>query len=326
MFLDKDERLLPLIGDSNPLALTSLRGLKEVGIKTVRLNCWAYWSEMEPEPGVYCWDKAIEENVALAREAGLKVAVHLYRRAPDWLPKAGQIKIVYNEGSWIIGSRDDGRPGYAWLSVNPFHAETLKIELGFLEQACKHFSVPGEVQCTYSLPYGGEIMLPPYTGEYTEQMCIDVVLARQEVFAEYSDELWSAFSPYCMHACSSINGQIDPHVGGEHAPAVYAAMCEHFPDHSIHRLLYGYFDMQGGWDKGMLPGVKTWVGAEFAANVAHNAKRLNTVGAWGMVMGCAPGYSIRYSQITSRGFDNIAEAIKTLEEGRSEAEEIYMSS
>ena len=65
MFLDKDERLLPLISNSNPLTPTSLRGLKEVGIKTVRLNCWAYWSEMEPEPGTYCWDKAIEENVDL---------------------------------------------------------------------------------------------------------------------------------------------------------------------------------------------------------------------------------------------------------------------
>ena len=174
------------------------------------------------------------------------------------------------------------------------------------------------------MPYGGERILPPYTGEYTEQMCVDMVLARQEVFAEYSDELWSAFSPYCMHACSSINGQIDPHTGGGHDTAVYAAMCEHFPDHSIHRILYGYFEVEGPWDRGMLPGVKTWVGAEFAAGVANNAKRLNGLGAWGMVMGCDPDYHVRHGQLTSRDFDNIAEAIKTLEDGLSEAEENYI--
>ncbi len=324
MFLDRDERLMPLVIPFNPLTLDSLKSFKEVGLKTVRLNSWAYWDEMEPEPGVYVWDKPIEDNVELALQANLKAVVHLYRRAPDWLPEEGKKDIVYDAGSWEIGGRDGARPGKTWLSVNPFHKETLELELGFLEAACEHFSIPGEVQCTYSLPYGSERILPFRLGLYTKQMCIDIVLARQEVFAKYSSGLWSAFHPTCGMPENTINASIDPHIGNEHATAVYAAMVEHFPKHIINRILYGFFALPGSWSRSPLPKVKTWVGAEFASGVVENAKKLNGVRMWGMVMACQPGQDSRHGQPTPKEFANIEEAIEILNDGLDEAEENYM--
>ena len=323
MFLDRDERLMPLVVPFNPLTLDSLKSFKEVGLKTVRLNSWAYWDEMEPEPGVYVWDKPIEEQVELALQAGLKAVVHLYRRAPDWLPEEGKMDIAYDPSAWEIGGRDGARPGKTWLSINPFHAETLEIELGFLDAACDHFS-DGGVQCTYSLPYGAERILPFRLGPYTEQMCIDAVLARQEVFAEYSSGLWSAFHPQCGMPENTINAAMDPHIGNEHAPAVYAAMVKHFPKHIINRILYGFFALPGSWDRSPLPNVKTWVGAEFAEGVADNAARLNSVGVWGMVMACQPSQDSRHGQPTPKNLDNIARAIEILNDGLDEAEENYM--
>ena len=324
MFLDKDERLMPLVTPQNPLPLDVLKSFKEIGLKTVRLESWAYWDEMEPTPGVYVWDKPIEEYVELALQAGLKAVVHLYRRAPEWLPEEGKKDIAHDCSSWEIGGGDSVRPGKTWLSVIPFHKETLRIELGFLEAACKHFSIPGEVQCTYSMAYGAERILPFRLGPYTEQMCIDIVLARQEVFAKYSNGLWSAFHPTCGMPENTINGQMDPHIGNEHATAVYAAMVEHFPKHIINRILYGFFALPGSWSRSPLPNVKTWVGAEFPANVAHNAALLNGVRMWGMVMGCQPGYHSKRGSLTSENLDNIAKAIKILNDGLSIAEENYM--
>lgn len=329
MFLDDDERLLPLNTIVNPLTLGGHMELADVGIKTIMLSSWVYWDEIEPIPGEYDWNEGnVEDAIELARKANLKVLVNLYRRAPEWLSPAGKAECIYNEGSWEVTSWDGARPyKKSWLSINPFHAETLEIELEFLDQACRHFSIPGEVQCAYSIPYGAERILPFRLGEYTEQMCIDVVLARQEVFAKYSDGLWSAYHPFLGMASSSINASIDPHVGNEHAPAVYAAMCERFPDNAVNRILYGFFDHPGSWDRRPLPGVKTWVGAEYAAAVATNAKRLNAIGMWGMVMACQPGRTDRVSAMrphTVQELGNISKAVEILSDGLEEAQEMFM--
>jgi hypothetical protein len=122
---------------------------------------------------------------------------------------------------------------------------------------------------------------------------------------------------------NTINASIDPHVGNEHATAVYAAMCEYFPEHIINRILYGFFALSGSWDKSPLPNIKTWVGSEFAEGVADNAAHLNAAGMWGMVMGCQPSYDSLYGQPTSKNLDNIAKAIRILNDGLDEAEEIH---
>lgn len=326
MFLDKDERLLPLIMRVAPPNVASLKNFKEAGIKTVRLNAWASWHEMEPEPGKYYWDK-VDEGIELVRKADLKVAVHLYRRAPDWLPDEGKIQLQYgNPGIWELGSGSDIIFFKDWLALNPFHTPSLQRELDFLERACEHFSVPGVVECSYAMPYSAERVLPFRMGKYTEKMAIDIVLARQEIFARYGEGLWSAFHPLLGTASSSVDSSTFPNVGNEHSRAIYATMHEHFPDHSLNRILYGFFAVAGEWDKRPLPHVKTWVGSEHATGVVEHAKMLNSVSTWGMVMACPPCFRDDASrQPTSQEFDWIAEAVEILNDGLSEAEEIHMS-
>lgn len=325
MFLDADERLLPLQFRVDPSNLETLKRFRDIGVKTMQLNAHVSWHYSEPEPGTYNFDDS-DEAVALLREAGLKVIVHLYWRAPDWLPNEGKIEIISSPGTPNVPQPDRVFAGTTtWLAVNPFHEESFQAELRFLEQACEHFTAPG-VQCTYAMPYSAERMLPFNLGPcYTEQMCIDVVLARQEIFAKYSDMLWSAFHPILGMGASSVDGSTPPNVGNEHSPAVYAAMAERFPGHLLNRNLYGWFGVPGIW-KDHLPGVKTWVGSEYAQGIVKHTRMLNDERVWGMLMSCPPRFrNDPPRQPTEEEFGNIAEAIKILNDGLDRAEEIYMS-
>lgn len=328
MFLDADERLLPIIYRISPVNLDTLKSFAKAGIKTIRLNATASWHESEPSPGVYYWDE-IDRRVGPALEAGLKVAVHLYRRAPDWIPDEGKIEMTWTMGTWRLGKNPDRVfKGQTYLAINPFHADTLKMELDFLVHACEHFSIPGKVECSYSMPYSAERVLPVYgygAGSYTEQMCIDVVLERQEVFAAYGEGLWTAWHPELGSMASSINASIFPYVGTEHAPAIYEAMHEQFPYHSLNRILYGFFTIPGSWDRGPLPHVKTWVGAEYATGVVEHAKILNSIDTWGMIMGCPTSFAgFAPRQPTPEEFDAIAEAVVILNDELEGAQENFM--
>jgi len=160
MFLDDDERLLPLQFRLHPANLDSLKRFREAGIKTMRLNSFASWHVIEATPGVFDFDE-VDDAIELMREAGLKVAVHLYRRAPDWLPEEGKSEFVWTPGTSFLGPNPDRVfKGKSWLALNPFHADSLEMELEFLERACEHFSVPGAVECSYSMPYSAERVLP----------------------------------------------------------------------------------------------------------------------------------------------------------------------
>jgi hypothetical protein len=289
----------------------------------MQLNAHVSWHQSEPEPGVYDFEDT-DGAIELLREADLKVLVHLYWRAPDWLPKEGKIEITSSPGTPNVPQPCRVFPGTTWLAVNPFHDESLQAELKFLERACEHFTAPG-VQCTYAMPYSAERMLPFNLGPcYTEQMCIDVVLARQAVFAKHSDMLWSAFHPILGMGISSVDGSTHPNVGNEHSPTVYAAMGERFPFHSLNRNLYGWFGVAGVW-KDHLPGVKTWVGSEFAQGVARHAKILNGERIWGMLMACPPRFRGEVPrQPTAEEFSNIAEAVQILNDGLIKARGIFM--
>ncbi len=324
MFLEDNERLLPIHLRIRPLTLETMKDLVRIGIKTLRFDCWSSWHESEPSPGVYYWPDEIDRAIDLARKADLKVGLSLYRCAPSWLDE-GKVEIVYNAGTPNIPPRDPVFDGKTWCAIDPFCTSALEKELEFLERACEHYFVPGEVQCEYGVLYSAERLLPFNLGPcYTEQMCIDVVLARQKIFARYSEELWTAFHPLLGMGASSVDSSTFPNVGNEHSPAIYAAMHEHLPDHSLNRINYSYFGHHASipsW-KDVLPHVKTWVGAEFAVGVVKHAKALNAAEVWGMVMDitCAP------RQPLSEEFDAIAEAVEILENERGEAEEIFIRS
>lgn len=276
--MESDERLLLLQQRRNPLEQESLARFADAGIKTVRISPWVSWHECEPEPGEYNWD-APDRIIDTARSAGLKVAVHLYDRAPDWLEE-GKIEYFYNEGTpfgpqllW----------GGSWLAVDPFNTYAREKEAEFLEVALEHLTVPGEVECSYAMPYDAERILPFGLGEYTEKMCVDLVVERQRIFARYSSELWTAFHPHHADGRGSVDGSTHPHVGNEHTFACYEAMRATFPEHTLNRILYMFFMP----DSPLEPSptyVKHWVGAEYAANVVAHAMVLDSLGVWGMVM------------------------------------------
>lgn len=308
MFLDSDERLLLLQQRQNPLERESLNHLAEAGIKTVLLGEWSSWHEIEPSPGgPYNWD-AVDRRIDMAREAGLRVGVQVYWRAPDWL-ETGKVEFVYSEGTSFIGPQEQVY-GLSWVAVDPFDAEALELEAEFLEHACEHYTVPGEVECFYAMPYSGERILPFGLGEYTEQMCVDVVMGRQRIFAKHSNELWTALHPFHADGRSSVNGSTHPHVGNEHRLACFEAMKAEFPTHQLNRIFYNYF--MPGFGTPVSPQyIKHWVGAEYIACVRAHAAMLDERGVWGMIMAHShSSFDIR--QPTPSEYDVVAEAVEFL--------------
>jgi len=311
MFFDSDERLLLLQQRINPLEQESLNRLAEAGIKTVLFSEWASWHEIEPSPGQYDWG-VVDGRIDMARKAGLRVGVQLYCRAPDWL-ETGKVEFFHSAGTSFIGSSDPTY-GLSWVAVDPFNAEAMKIEAEFLERACEHYTVPGAVECFYAMPYSAEIILPFGLGPYTAQMCVDVVVGRQRIFAKYSNELWTAFHPHHSDGRGSVDGSTLPHVGNEHVSAVDGAMKTEFPAHTLNRLFYCYFMVGGPWPVSPRY-IKHWVGAEYAQNVAYHATLCDGLGVWGMVMGHSEAISGVRRQPTSQEYDEVAKAIAILERG-----------
>jgi len=264
MFLDNDEHIILLQQRPNPLTPESLRLFRQAGIKTIMHIPMCSWHEMEPARGTYNWDVG-DRVIDLARSANLKSIIGLYVRSPDW---AWPYPIV---APWYNGGIDTlfNLPVHA---VNCFIPEALAAEIDFLEHACDHYTA-NDVQCCYAMPYGAERIIPQNM-PYVAEKLIEVVLARQRVFGQYSDDLWTAFHP--SPASNKEN------TGNEHLWACYAAMQQAFPSHTLHRIIYTFFTLCSFQND--IADTKLWVGAEYAANVLKHAQVLGQYNAWGLVM------------------------------------------
>lgn len=306
MFLDADERLYLLHFRLNPLTQKSLNRFVEVGIRTVHLHHWASWTEIEPSPGVYDWsivDRAIEAH----RRAGFKMVVHLYGMAPDWM-------------DGLVRRHDHTGP---YRAVDPFDAGALAREAEFLHRACERLTAP-DVSCCYGMPASGERVLPMGYGQpYTVQQCIDLVVGRQRIFAEHSDELWGAWHPGPALGYTSVDGHTKEKVGNEYIHEIFEAMGKEFPDHVINRLVYTYF--WGGapqWPPDP-PWIKMWVGAEYCINVPSSAKRIQPYGVWGLLMSHVHAWEEGLRQPHDWEFDNVTKALEILREYH-ESEGLYV--
>jgi len=305
MFLDSDERLLLLHQPDNSLTLESLRGFRRAGVKTSMCTNWASWHEMEPEPGVYNWEP-LDDVVARTRAAGLKLLIPLYFRPAPWVRC-----ICYKiEG---IEEGSDGIWGLPWCAADPFDPDTMEAERKFLHRVCQRYTAD-DVTCFYAMHVAGERIVPPtrpdllgekhpaYTNyAYTERQIVGLVVSRQRVFAQYSDELWNAF-----HAAAVHDG-----TGNEYLWACFEALKREFPDHIINRLIYTFFSLGCEGHQADIQGVKHWVGAEYCANVVQSAGRIDPLGIWGLIM--APSDPARgRRQSTPADFAAVAQAVEIL--------------
>lgn len=301
MFLDEHERLLLLHQRQNPLTQESLKNFAVAGVKTVWLDYYSPWHEIEPSPGQYNWS-VIDRAIGEARGAGLKVLVELYDRAPDWVPG-----VLHPRTDTGCPFGPDVVHGLSLAMVHPFHAEAMGREAEFLERACERLTAP-DVECRYGMPHGGERILPPGLS-YTEQQVVNLVVERQRIFAKYSKGLSTAFHLY--PAITSVTSGTPEYVGNEHLWACYDAMKVEFPNHALNRILYEYWTAGGIWDC-RIEGVKTWVGAEYTKNVVYAATHFNPRNVWGLIMGHAHRHDVHQPEPWE--YDNAAEAIEILEE------------
>jgi len=305
MFLDSDERLLLLHQPANPMTPESLRGFRRAGIRTSICSNWASWHELEPSPGVYYWD-TLDQVVESTISAGLKALIPLYFHPATWVP------CIHYKIEGIQAAPDDFW-GLPWFAADTFDPDAMEAEREFLHRACERYTTDG-VACFYSMHVAGERIVPPtrpdLLGEghpahanyaYTEQQIVDIVLARQRVFAQYSDELWNAF-----HAATVHDG-----TGNEHLWTCFEVLKQEFPAHTINRLIYTFFSLGCEGHQADIEGVKHWVGAEFCTNVVRNAGRIDPLGVWGLIMGPSH-YELSPGQPAPGAFEAVAEAIEIL--------------
>jgi len=256
VFLDEEERLIVVDQKVSPISQEGKRLMREAGVKTVLAEAVVSWHNIEPERGSYYWDD-LDRYVNETREAGLKMLLATYCIPPSWVP--GAYSLGAEEPNWHVPE--------VWL--NPLNQEGAALELDFIHRLMERYAAP-DTCCYYSMPATGERLMPPTLG-CTRGQAVEIVLRRQEVFAQYTLDLWTSFHPAAKQA----------RVGNEHIYAVYSALEFSFPQHEQHRLLWTYFtsaDCQWQLDW------RYWVGAEYAKNVVANAARLDKWGARGLIM------------------------------------------
>lgn len=305
--LDDDERLILLHQRDAPLTLETMQAIRDAGIETALAQTWVSWHEIEPLPGIYNWSVP-DELVARHKRAGLKTLLALYYKPPTWVRR-----IFYDAHAESF--HRDVVFEVPWSAADPFDPDTAQAERDFLHRACERYSA-ADVTCYYAMHRSGERILPPGTGEFEEHEIVDgVVMPRQRIFAQYSDELWAAH-----HRAPVGSG-----AGNEYLWACFEAMKREFPNHVVNRIIYTFFTLPGWeYELGLKGGGvdKYWVGAEYCSNVVRNAGRITQYNAWGMVMGSINIEPVSQSDVVYRAppqptpeeIEAIAEAVRILGE------------
>ncbi len=302
--LSDTERLLLMHTRNRPLPLEHLTRFAKIGVETAIVYSWTSWHEIEPEPGVYRWE-LLDEIVERHRQAGLKVLLPLYNRAPDWV----EVAIDHEP---VFGLVHDWDPiwGLSYRDIDPLDDDTLALELEFVERVCERYTT-SDVHCMHGVPGCGDRILPLHYGKpYTEQQCIDLVLARQRLFAQYSDELWAAWHPAMVWGWTHPSGNVPEKCGNEYIDVCFEAMRDEFPDHTHNRIAHTYFGGGGPqWGVGV-PWAKTWVGAEYMTGVVGHAAQLQRHKIWGMIM----EYGSTDDLPTDEDYANVELALEKLRE------------
>ena len=334
MFLDTDERLVLLQHRVRPLSLEVLEGFRDAGIKTVRNSARTVsWHEIEPARGGPMDWSAVDQFVGLSLKAGLKVVLEFYWRAPDWVTakqefvRGPHTSFIDPDGVYEV----DGKEA-SWLAIDPFHQDTLDEELEFLDKACQRYS-SDRVLVGYAMPYQGERILPFWLPiQYTEEQCVDIVLQRQRVFAQYHDELLSAFHPWSYDPVTeSIDRSTMPHHGTEHMHAAHRAILKEFPNHTLNHFISTYFAYGGPFpiegrkavgfpNHHPIPyssNYKVWVGAQYTKGVVGNSLKADRYGLDGLVMGTGGHHgNYEFGDPNTWAFEQAARAVEILCGGR----------
>ena len=308
MFLDQDERLLLFHHRQGPLSLDVLKGFRDAGIKTIKHAARQIsWHEIEPTPGVYNW-KAVDECIELSHQADLKVMLDVYWRAPDWIN--AKREWVRTAGTTFIDP--DGIFDVSWLAVNPFDSKSMDQEEKFLHKICERYSP--DVLCCYAMPHSGERILPFFSNPYTEEQCVDTVLRRQKVFAEYYDELWTHFHPWAADPrIEAVDRSTPTWNGNEHMEAVHDVIIETFPEHTLNNFITVFFADAGPFKLPTREWFKIWTGAQFTVGVVPNSRAIDTYGIHGLIMassGINPQY--QFGEPSTLEFDRTRKAIEIL--------------
>ena len=126
-----------------------------------------------------------------------------------------------------------------------------------------------------------------------------IVIQRQNAFARHATDLWTAFHPNTVHeGC-----------GNEHFDAIYEAMEEKFPTHTLRRILWTFFG-----SKTPSPPIdeRYWVGAGYARGATRHARILNELGGGGLIMAPCNPRRPGANEITSRILRQTRTAIEVL--------------
>ena len=257
MFLDSDERLMVVDFLCNQMSFAGRKALHdEAGVKTILSESVVSWHEIEPVQGQYNYDR-VNRYIDECRQIGLKVAFQFYVTAPHWVPG-----VMVRHGQCY---HYDVPNAY----VNPFNVDGFQAELEFIYRTLEHISAP-DVMGFYGMPRNGErLLLKGMT--CTEEQAVDIVISRQACFAQWSDELWTAFHPNTVHEGS----------GNEHFGAIYKALSRTFPTHTERRLLWTFFSCRTP------PKIddRYWCGAQYARKVERNSAHLENAGGGGVIVG-----------------------------------------
>jgi hypothetical protein len=253
-FIEENERLILVDQQVGRVSADGKALLHAAGIKTVIAEGILSWHKIEPEKGVFHWeytDRYVEETLG----TGMKLLLAMYGSAPAWVPTA------FHDGVHRCQWGDRER----W--IDPLHSLAVLEEANFILRAIERYSRSG-VCCYPAIPQGGSRLMPP-SMSCSEKQAAAIMLRRQSPFALYNEDLWTSLHP----------AAIPDGVGNEHADAIYEAMEKAFPNHNHWRLLWAFFASAGcQWQLDD----RYWVGAEYARNVAKNAR--NLWGARGMIM------------------------------------------
>jgi hypothetical protein len=254
--------------------LDDLKRLRDIGVRSVVR--YPYWGTIESSMGHYEWG-AIEDAIALTREAGMKCLWAVYDKPPKYFNSEWYIKTP--EGATFIGP-------FRERCLSPWNSEGWAYHLNFIKMFCDKVSADDSMGIRATM-FGAESMFPhryPYRqdGPYLETM-LKMLLEEQEIFynAYSSHELWT-----CFHHAFDYQKT----AGTEHAEMLYQSMSDRFPDHKHYCISYTQFrhDVKGE-DKNLADmkrlGLSMFGGSEHAGGLLDNTDRAIAEGFRGFICG-----------------------------------------
>ena len=275
-FIQDDEYIIIL---DDPLggkfSVDDLHALYDAGIQTiVRMP---YWKDIEPEWGVYNWEKAdkwVEED----RRAGLKTMLSIYDHPPAYFPNDWYLR---RPDGTLYDHLDDECVIYEHI-ISPWSEEGWRYHLNFIAKCCERYNT-SDVLCFRSTLQSGSVMLPEF-GEYRSDgdllsTVLKMMYDEQAIFVSHpSHEIWTALHP----AFDSV-----VQTGNAYRKEIYQLIEDRFPEahHSI--LTFTYFTRVNGAETTQDEAKRypVWSGSEYAEGLNQNTDEAIALGFRGFLTG-----------------------------------------